>query len=113
MIFRRKSRYVLVETSRSMNMLDRRNENSLRAETLKFLGEKPYIEANPQVVCQLDEEHFIVRVSRGAERNMVLALSFIKSINSEALGFYTIKISGTIRTLKNLYEQNKGKTYLR
>jgi RNase P/RNase MRP subunit POP5 len=106
MIYRRKSRYILVETSKEVDMRDRQNEASLKNEMLRFLGEKLYIESNLQIVKQMGENTFIIRVSRGMERSAILALSFIKKVSSSELGFYTIRTSGTISSLKKFYNSN-------
>ncbi|MDE1761652.1 MAG: Rpp14/Pop5 family protein [Candidatus Micrarchaeota archaeon] len=100
MILKRKSRYLLVEASRDVDMQDKQAWGSLRSEMLAFLGESRYVSANPFLMSQLDPRRFIIRVGRGSEREMVLALAFIKSMGGKETGFYTLKISGTIKSLK-------------
>ncbi|MDE1825193.1 MAG: Rpp14/Pop5 family protein [Candidatus Micrarchaeota archaeon] len=100
MIFRRKSRYVLIEPSRQIDMSQKESWSALREELAKFMGEKSYIDANPFLIEGSSAGNFIIRVSRGSERQLILALSFIKCIGPAEIGFYTIKTSGTIRSLR-------------
>ena len=107
MIFRRKLRYILVETSREVNLSDGRVADNLKAELHRTIGEGVYFRANPHLAAQLREDVFILSVNRNTERDIVLALSFMKTLGGEKIGFYTIKISGTIRSLKEYF----SKTY--
>ena len=99
MIFKRKRRYILVEASRGFDITDGQNWTDLKGELYRFLGEKQYMESNLFPLKQLDDKRFIVRVSRGAEKHAILALSFVKKIGPSEIGFYTLKTSGTIRSL--------------
>jgi RNase P/RNase MRP subunit POP5 len=108
MIFRRKLRYVLVESSRDINLSDRKEEEDLRERLRRTMGEATYFRSNPHVAAQLREDVFILSANRSTERDIVLALSFIKTLGGEKIGFYTIKISGTIRSLKEYF----GKEYV-
>ncbi len=103
MIFKRKLRYVLVEASREVNLADRKEVDDLKAKLHGTMGEVAYFRANLHVAAQLREDVFIISVNRGQERDLVLALSFIKTLCGEKVGFYTIKISGTIRSLKDYF----------
>jgi RNase P/RNase MRP subunit POP5 len=103
MIFRRKLRYVLVEASREVNLADKRMVDDLKAKLRGAMGEAQYFRANLHVVAQLREDVFIISTNRGQERDLVLALSFVKTLGGEKVGFYTIKISGTIRSLKDYF----------
>ena len=100
MILKRKSRYLLLESSKEISLEDKQTWVSLRDEVLKFLGENQYVEANPFLIKQVGSKKFIVRVSRGTERRVLLAFSFIKNVQGKEIGFYTLRISGTIRGLK-------------
>ncbi|MDE1874154.1 MAG: Rpp14/Pop5 family protein [Candidatus Micrarchaeota archaeon] len=108
MIFRRKLRYVLVEASDDVSMADPRNADALRAGTKAFLGELTYFKANPQITAQLENRFFVIGVNRGYERSVVLALSFIKELDGRRVGFYTLKTSGTIRSLKDYFAGIRG-----
>jgi RNase P/RNase MRP subunit POP5 len=43
-------------------------------------------------------------MNRGCEREVMLALSFLKNIGGSRIGFYTVRTSGTIRSLKEIYK---------
>lgn len=103
MIFRRKLRYILVESSDSARMNDQRNVDELKSQVAGFLGQLPYFKANPQIAAQLDENAFVISVNRGYERDVVLALSFIKELGGRRIGFYTLRTSGTIRRVKDAF----------
>jgi len=103
MIFKRKLRYVLVEASREVNLADRREVDDLKAKLHGAMGEAAYFKANIHVAAQLREDVFIISANRGQERDLVLALAFIKTLGGAKVGFYTIKISGTIRSLKGYF----------
>ena len=105
MIFRRKLRYVLVEASENIRMDGIKEAETLKSGIRGFLGELPYFKANPQVAAQLGERVFVMSVNRGYERNAILALSFIKEIDGRRIGFYTIKTSGTIRSIKDAFKE--------
>ncbi|MDE1869767.1 MAG: Rpp14/Pop5 family protein [Candidatus Micrarchaeota archaeon] len=101
MILKRKSRYVMVEASRPIDLTDKPAWSQLRADISRFIGEKEYLDANPFLAEQIDQTKFIIRVNRGSEKAIVLAFSFIKLFNNSEIGFYTLKTSGTIRALKS------------
>jgi RNase P/RNase MRP subunit POP5 len=103
MIFKRKLRYVLVEASREVNLADRRAVDDLKSRLHGTMGEAAYFRANLHVAAQLREDVFVISTNRGQERDLVLALSFIKELGGKRTGFYTIKISGTIRSLKDYF----------
>lgn len=105
MIFRRKLRYVLVEASEGINVKDPTMAESLKRGVQNFLGQLPYFKANPQVAAQLSDRTFVLSVNRGYERSVVLALAFVKDLGGRRLGFYTLKTSGTIRSLKGRRER--------
>ncbi len=108
MIFRKKLRYILVETSGKVDMDDMRKQGALGAGMLSFLGELSYFKANPHVAAQLSDNMFVLSVNRGYERDIVLALSFIKELMGARVGFYTIRTSGTIRSLKDYFAEARG-----
>jgi RNase P/RNase MRP subunit POP5 len=104
MILRRKLRYVLVEATEDIDLGNPLVAEELKKRAMEFLGHLPYFKANPQVAAQLNERVFIISMNRGYERNVMLALSFLKNMNGSRIGFYTIRTSGTIRSLKEAYE---------
>jgi RNase P/RNase MRP subunit POP5 len=105
MIFRRKLRYVLVESTENVNFGNPLVAEELKKRILEFLGHLPYFKANPQVAAQLNEKVFIISMNRGYEREVMLALSFLKNMGGSRIGFYTVRTSGTIRSLKEAYER--------
>lgn len=107
MIYRKKLRYILVESTRAARMKEPHTSDALRNGMLAFMGQLPYFKTNPQVVAQFSDSVFVVSVNRGYERDALLALSFIKDLEGRKLGFYTIRISGTMRSLRDTF----GKIY--
>lgn len=105
MIFRKKLRYILVEASGALRMDDAHAADSLREQFASFLGQLHYFKANPQVAAQLNDRVFVLSVNRGYERNAILALSFIKKVGGNEVGLYTIRTSGTMRSLKSAYRR--------
>lgn len=97
MIMRAKRRYVLVMSSTPIDAEG--SQPALRNSLLGIMGAEAYANAMPKVVKQLDDKTFIVRVNRGSERQLVLALSFIKEISGTKLGLYTLRTSGSIAAL--------------
>ncbi len=97
MIFRAKRRYILVRSSAPINAIT--IQYRLGDSLLSFMGAEEYANAMPKVVKQMDDNTFIMRVNRGSERKLVLALSFIKNLGSGPLGFYTLRTSGSIAAL--------------
>lgn len=97
MIMRAKRRYVLVRASVPLNA--HASQYALSDILLRVMGTETYADAMPKVVRQLDETTFILRVNRGSERRLVLALSFIKEVSGTRLGFYTLRTSGSIAAL--------------
>ena len=105
MIFRKKMRYVMVEASGDVSLGNPVKQEMLKSGMKAFLGELPFFKANPQVAAQLDDRVFVVSVNRGYERNIVLALSFVKELDGRRIGFCTIRTSGTIRSIKDAFEE--------
>lgn len=103
MIIRRKIRYVLVEASREINLGDKATVDGFQRGLDKVLGDLHYADAGPKVVAQYSDRSFVVRVNRGTEDMVVLAMAFMKEINGQPIGFYTIRTSGTIATLAKLH----------
>jgi len=106
MIFRRKLRYLLVEASESINLSIPATQTELKRELQAFMGHLPCFKANPQVAAQLSEKVFIISLNRGCERGVALALAFTKHLENKRVGFYTIRTSGTIRSVKEHFEKN-------
>ncbi len=105
LIVRRKSRYLLVESSREVNLDSKEEQRSLAEGIAKVIGEFGYMNSSPKVMRQLNPKSFIIRASRGQEGAVVLALSFIKQLNGKETGFYTIRNSGSIRKLESVAQK--------
>ncbi len=106
MILKRKSRYVLIESSRSIDVISKHRQMLGILST--FLGESYLYESNPRVTKQYDGNVFIMRVNRGTEDKLILGLSFLKEFEGESVGFYTIKVSGTIQSLLDYADEAYG-----
>lgn len=96
MILKRKTRYILVEASGDIDLEARRT--GFEEELLDFLGEFAYSYANPRAIRQYNKRVFSLRVNRGFEAQVILSLSFLRG-EDRKMGFYTIKTSGTLKTL--------------
>lgn len=105
MIMKRKLRYVLIESSRHFDAADRAAASGLDRALLNFMGEHNYADANFRVVTTCGDNSFIASVNRGNERAVVLALSFIRRVGDEPIGFYTLRMSGTMRKLMTEYRK--------
>ena len=103
MIFRRKLRYVLIEATAEVEFASRKSEDDLKEKLRKFMGEADYSKANPHLIAQLGKNCFVISVNRGSERSLVLATSFVKELGGREIGLYTLKISGTVRSLKEYF----------
>lgn len=99
MIRRRKFRYLLVEPSIRLDPADKSFQAALSDGVLRYLGEFGYIDASPKVVRTAQNGNFMLRVSRGSEAAVTLALAFVKELGGAEVGFYTIKTSGTLLSL--------------
>ncbi|MDE1855073.1 MAG: Rpp14/Pop5 family protein [Candidatus Micrarchaeota archaeon] len=93
----------MVEASENVSLGDSVKQEMLKSGMKAFLGELPFFKANPQVAAQLSDRVFVVSVNRGYERNIALALSFVKELDGRRMGFYTIRTSGTIRSIKDAF----------
>ncbi len=107
LIARRKSRYLLVEASREVDLGSKEGQRSLAEGIAKVIGEFGYMNSGPKVMRQINDRVFVMRTSRGGEGHIILALSFIKQLNGRELGFCTIRSSGSVRKLEEL----AGKIY--
>ena len=102
MIARRKSRYLLVESSKDVNLDSKEEQRSLAEGIAKVIGDFGYMNSSPKVMRQLSSRVFVMRSSRGSEGHVVLALSFIKQLSGREIGFYTIRLSGSMRKLEEV-----------
>ncbi len=97
MILKGKYRYVLFMSSSEINV--EVEEKGLLAEIMRYIGELSYSEANPRIAAQYSQRLFVIKTNRGYENSIILALSFIKEIRGRKIGFFSLKSSGTIKSL--------------
>lgn len=106
MITRPKNRYLLVESSALLDTRDHVLAKRILDALVFEIGAVGFVKANPKIVHQVGDTAFILRVNRGYEDGVVLALSFIKEVGNVKVGFYTIKTSGTIRALISYFRRH-------
>ncbi len=102
MIMRRKSRYILVRSTRPLDIEVRDREYQFLKEVERFMGIGAYCASHPKIANKAGSNMFIVKVNRGSECSFALATSFIKRIADMDIGFQTVKTSGSISQLKRL-----------
>ena len=103
MILKRKLRYVLVSCSDKID--SEREGRDILNGIMVVMGHLTYNRANPKIAAQYSDRAFTIQVNRGFEKELILALSFVKNISGKKIGFYTIKTSGAIGKLKE-YAKN-------
>ncbi len=96
MITKRKNRYVLVESS---TPIDERHFGEISGKLHSLLGSFGQLDASPRIVAQYSPNLVAIRVNRGFEGDVILALAFVKSVGGSRTGLYTLKTSGTLRSL--------------
>ena len=101
-MMREKHRYVLVESTVSMEGM----ENKLYNQLFYTIGSAEYSNVNPKIISAKGNS-VLIKCSLEGFSKLVLALTFIKSMEKSPVAFYTIKASGTIRAL--LAEGKSGK----
>ena len=106
MIMRPKNRYLLVESSAPLDTRDRILAKQILDAVAFEIGAIGYVKSNPKIVYQAGDRAFILRINRGYEDGVVLALSFVKEIGNVGVGFYTIKTSGTILALTSYFKRH-------
>lgn len=100
---REKHRYILVDSTESMEGM----ENKLYNQLFYTIGSSEYSNVNPKIIFARGRSVLIKCSLQGFSR-LVLALTFIKSIDKMPIAFYTIKTSGTIRALLSESKKNGG-----
>lgn len=98
MIIKPKYRHVLVLSSTPITLDEAKY--GLSKELMRMMGETSYSEANPRIMAQQGKT-IIIKVKRGCERQLILALAFVKKLGEKKIGFYSIKTSGSIKSLSN------------
>ncbi|MDE1823248.1 MAG: Rpp14/Pop5 family protein [Candidatus Micrarchaeota archaeon] len=100
MLRRNKYRYVMAESSIPIDTANPSPSNELLNEISKAIGDISYLEAKPRIAYSAGSNRFILKVRRGHEARIVLALALIRSINGRRCAIYTTGVSGTIKKLK-------------
>ncbi|MEM0094751.1 MAG: Rpp14/Pop5 family protein [Candidatus Micrarchaeaceae archaeon] len=111
MILKKKHRYILAEGSRPFDCDSRTLEEEICKGLLSFMGAKSYSKASPRIVKTMGRDSFILRVARGSEREVILALAFIKELRGAKTGIYTLKTSGTIKSAESYYANAFNKNW--
>ena len=104
MITRQKNRYVRIGASERINFSDTRFLDAFLSALRVEMGGVEYVKANPKIINCADDG-LVLRVNRGFEDSVVLAVSFVKDVAGKRMGFYTFGISGAV---KNLKEKSMG-----
>ena len=99
MITRQKSRYVRIGASEILDFSDRGLLDAFLGALRVEMGGVEYVRANPRIV-DCGNTGIVIRVNRGFEDELVLAVSFIKNVAGKRVGFYTFGVSGSIKNLK-------------
>ncbi|MGC8662536.1 MAG: Rpp14/Pop5 family protein [Candidatus Micrarchaeia archaeon] len=107
MIMKKKSRYVLVMSSKPINMS---RQYLLFANALsRQIGKIGIAELDLSLAKSLDDNLFIFKMARGKEGVFILGISFIKKLQEEEnIGFYSLLVSGTIKSLLARYSRKLG-----
>ncbi len=93
---REKHRYVLVESTINLDGID----NKLYNQLFYAIGSSEYSNVNPKVISAKGNQA-VIRCSLAGLNKLILALTFIKSIDKNPVAFYTIKTSGTLKALRS------------
>ena len=101
-MMREKHRYILIESPVNMDGM----ENKLYNQLFYTIGSSEYSNVNPKIISAKGNS-VLIRCSLVGFSKLILALTFIKSIEKSPIAFYTIKASGTIKAL--LAENGKSK----
>ena len=96
---REKQRYLLVEANFQIGNDERQFGSSLSREIIRCLGEMNYHRVNPRLMKITGGNRFIMRSSLEGIGALVLSFALIKRIDNIDAAFYTLKASGTIKTL--------------
>jgi RNase P/RNase MRP subunit POP5 len=98
LILRYKYRYILFMSSSELDFGI--EERGLLNEIMRYIGEISYSKANPKIAAQYSRKLFVIKTERSYEDLIILALSFIKELHGRRIGFFSLKSSGTIKSLR-------------
>ncbi len=75
------------------------HERNIMTEIMKFMGELTFAQANPKIASQYSPRLFTIKVNRGYEDVIILALSFVRLVSGKKMSLCSLKTSGTIKSL--------------
>ncbi len=109
MIMKRKSRYVLVMSSRPIEMSS--YYHYFLHALSEQIGKIGLAKLDLSLAKSIGENLFIFKMSRGEEKSFILAISFVKRLREgeEEIGFYSLLTSGTISSIIRKYGARAGK----
>lgn len=74
-------------------------EREILSEVMRVVGELGYSQANPKIASQYTPRLFTIKVNRGQEENLALALAFVRQVGGKKVSLCSLKTSGTIKSL--------------
>jgi len=108
MIAKKKSRYVLLELSKALDISTGPAYNDFARNIAKGIGMLDFSSMNPYPIKRISDNVFIFKVSRGYEKKFILAAAFISQLLGSSISVYSICTSGTIKALMKKYEKTYG-----
>ncbi len=104
-MIRDKKRYILIEASRDLNLRKEELDKLFKQSIMNVVGQLHYYDVSPKVVSVIGERRFVLRCKLKGYENAIIAISLIKKLGSGNTGFYTLKSSGTIKTIMDSVKQ--------
>lgn len=95
---KQRHRYLLIESGSYIT--DEKQFSILLSNELMNMLSLNYYKINPKIISFLGQNKFIIKCSGLNADILILAFTFIKSLNKEPTYFYTLKSSGTIKSIK-------------
>ncbi len=103
-MIREKRRYILVEASSGVREIED-FERELNKAILDVVGQINFHKVNPKIIEFIDSRRFIIRVGLYGTEDTILAFSMIKRLVGGSIAFYTLRSSGTLKSLRNYVEK--------
>ncbi|MCL4383016.1 MAG: Rpp14/Pop5 family protein [Candidatus Marsarchaeota archaeon] len=95
---KQRHRYLLIESG--FDIIDEKQFSILLSNELMNMLGLNYYKINPKIISFLGQNRFIIKCSGVYVDILILTFTFIKSLNKEPAYFYTLKSSGTIKSIK-------------
>ncbi|MGC8710191.1 MAG: Rpp14/Pop5 family protein [Candidatus Micrarchaeia archaeon] len=105
MIARKKSRYILIELSRPLEITSAPAYDEFIESIKRNIGMLDFSSMGIYPIKRLSDSIFIFKVNRGYEKKFILASAFISSLSGYSISIYSICTSGTIKALLKKYER--------